>query len=254
MTGAPSDERDLPRDPSRDLWEEHASWWIEGFTDGADPEYEEQILPLVAEELADAVTVLDIGCGDGQIGRLLAASGTRVVGVDPTWNQIRVAHERGGGAAYARAIADQLPFADACFDAAVACLVFEHIDAVDAAIAEVARVVRPGGRFAFLLNHPLLQTPGSGWIDDQILDPPEQYWRIGPYLAEAETIEQVELGVFIRFIHRPLSRYVNALAEHGLVLERMLEPPPPAGFLAIAPEYEQAATIPRLLYLRLRRA
>ena len=241
------------RDPSRDLWETHATWWIDGFTDGADAEYEEQILPLAAAELAGAARVLDIGCGDGQISRLLAARGAHVVGVDPTWNQITVAHERGGGASFLRAAADGLPFTDASFDAAVACLVFEHIDAVDEAIAEVARVVKPGGRFSFFLNHPLLQTPGSGWIDDQILDPPEQYWRIGPYLTEAETIEQVELGVYIRFIHRPLSRYLNALSEHGLVLERMVEPAPPDGFLARAPEYPDAATIPRLLYLRLRR-
>ncbi len=95
----------------------------------------------------------------------------------------------------------------------MACLVFEHIHEVDAAIAEVGRVLRPGGRFCFFLNHPLLQTPGSGWIDDQVLDPPEQYWRIGPYLVEDETIEEVEKGVFIPFIHRPLSRYVNAMAE-----------------------------------------
>ncbi|MFZ8999389.1 MAG: methyltransferase domain-containing protein, partial [Ilumatobacteraceae bacterium] len=152
-----------------------------------------------------------------------------------------------------RAAADRLPFPDAAFDAALACLVFEHIDAVDEAIAEVARVVAPGGRFCFFLNHPLLQTPGSGWIDDQILDPPEQYWRIGPYLEETESIEQVELGVYIRFIHRPLSRYLNTLSDHGFVLERMLEPAPPPGFLARAPEYPDAATIPRLLYLRLRR-
>ncbi len=244
---------DPPRDPSRDLWEHHAQWWIDGFTDGADPEYEEQILPLAADELAGAGSILDIGCGDGQISRMMAAAGAQVVGVDPTWNQIRVAHVRGGGASYLRTTADRLPFTDGCFDAAVACLVFEHIDAVDAAIAEVSRVVRPGGRFCFFLNHPLLQTPGSGWIDDHIIDPPEQYWRIGPYLPEAETIEQVELGVYIRFIHRPLSRYVNALADHGLVVERMIEPAPPAGFLARAPEYTDAATVPRLLYLRLRR-
>jgi hypothetical protein len=99
----------------------------------------------------------------------------------------------------------------------------------------------------------LLQTPDSGWIDDQVLDPPEQYWRIGAYLDEAATEEQVELGVYIRFLHRPLSRYVNALADNGLVLERMIEPAPPPGFLALATEYAQAATIPRLLYLRLRR-
>ena len=243
----------MPRDPSRDLWEAHADWWIAEFTDGADAEYTEQILPMAAEELAGAGHVLDLGCGDGQVARLLAAQGSRVVGVDPTRNQIVVAAERGGGPSYARAVADALPFPDAAFDAVVACLVFEHIDDLDAAIAEVARVLRPGGRFAFFLNHPLLQTPGSGWIDDQVLDPPEQYWRVGPYLPEAETVEQVELGVWIRFLHRPLSRYVNALADHGLVLERMVEPEPPAGFLARAPEYPDAATIPRLLYLRLRR-
>ena len=139
------------------------------------------------------------------------------------------------------------------FDAVVACLVFEHIDEVDAAIAEVARVLMPGGRFCFFLNHPLLQTPDSGWIDDQIVEPPEQYWRIGRYLEEAETMEEVELGVHIRFVHRPLSRYVNALATHGLYVEQMVEPSPPPGFLALAPEYTEAATVPRLLYLRCRR-
>ena len=128
---------------------------------------------------------------------------------------------------------------------------FEHITEVDAAIGEVARVLAPGGRFLFLLNHPLLQTPNSGWIDDQILDPPEQYWRIGPYLVEDESIEEVEKGVFIPFIHRPLSRYLNALADAGLVLRRMEEPAPPPGFLARAQEYADAATIPRLLFLLL---
>jgi len=50
-----------------------------------------------------------------------------------------------------------------------------------------------------------------------------------------------------------LSRYINPLAANGLLLERMEEPAPPAGFLAIAEEYEAAATIPRLLYLRTRK-
>jgi SAM-dependent methyltransferase len=236
------------------LWETHADWWIEGFTDGADPEYTEQILPLAAAELAGATRVLDVGCGDGQVGRLAAAIGVEiVVGVDPTWNQVRVAAERGGGVHVARAGAAALPFAAGTFDAVVACLVFEHIRDVDDAIAEVARVLEPGGRFCFFLNHPLLQTPNSGWIDDQVLDPPEQYWRIGPYLIEDETIEEVEKDVFIPFIHRPLSRYVNTLSEHGLLVERMVEPAPPPGFIDRASEYAEAATIPRLLYLRTRK-
>src|SRR5690606_26017587 len=105
-----------------------------------------------------------------------------------------------------------------------------------------ARVLVGGGRFLFFLNHPLLQTPNSGWIDDQILDPPEQYWRIGPYLEESFTIEEVEKDVFIPFIHRPLSRYVNALADNGLLLSRMLEPAPPPGFLERAAERSEEHT------------
>ena len=237
-----------------DLWERYAQWWIDGFTEGADEEYVEQILPLAAEELRGAARVLDVGCGDGQVSRLAWQLGAElVVGIDPTYNQISVAQERGGGPAYVRGPAARLPFAAATFDAVVACLVFEHIDDVDDAIAEVGRVLRPGGRFCFFLNHPLLQTPGSGWIDDQVLDPPEQYWRIGPYLPEAVTVEEVEIGVHIRFVHRPLSRYVNALADHGLLVERMVEPAPPPGFLALASEYADAATVPRLLYLRTRK-
>jgi SAM-dependent methyltransferase len=238
-----------------ELWEAHADWWQREFTDGVDPEYTEQILPIVVEWTAGHPLVLEVGTGEGQVARAMAtANGATVVGVDPTVNQIVEAARRAGGPVYARSGAEALPFADASFDAVVCCLVFEHIDAVDEALAEVARVLRPGGRFVFCLNHPLLQTPGSGWIDDQILDPPEQYWRVGPYLVEQAVVEQVEKGVFIRFVHRPLSRYLNAMADVGLTLGRMLEPAPPQGFLDRAPEYIEAATIPRLLTLVARRA
>ena len=236
-------------------WDEHADWWIDGFTGGVDPEYEEQIVPLVVAELLQATRILDVGCGEGQVSRRLAAGrpDREVVGVDPTERHIEVARSRGGGVVYQIASVDGLPFDDNHFDAVVACLVFEHVDDLDAAIGEVSRVIAPGGTFLFLLNHPLLQTPNSGWIDDQILDPPEQYWRIGEYLTETVNIEEVEPGVRVRFVHRPLGRYINTLSAAGLVLEHMHEPPPPAGFLARCEEYAMASTIPRLLALRLRK-
>ncbi len=230
-----------------DVWERHAAWWQEVFTDGADAEYTEQIIPLAQAHLDGVTDVLDVGTGEGQLARVAGGAG-RVVGVDPAWGQLDVAKRRGGLPRYVRAKAADLPFPAGSFDAVLACLVFEHIEAVDEAIAEVGRVLRPGGRFLFFLNHPLLQTPESGWIDDRILD--EQYWRIGPYLVEDKSLQEVDKDVFIPFVHRPLSRYVNAMAAAGLFVRRMDEPPPPPGFLARAEEYQAASTIPRLLFMR----
>jgi SAM-dependent methyltransferase len=231
-----------------DFWEQHAGWWQDGFTDGADPEYEEQIIPLAAECLAGARRVVDIGTGEGQLARVAVGLGAELVaGVDPTRAQLQVARERAGGPRYLRGTADRLPFAGESFDAAIACLVFEHIPDHQQGIAEVARVLEPGGRFVFLLNHPLLQAPDSGWVIDHINE--EEYWRVGPYLGVDVTMEELAPGIELPFVHRPLSQYINAMAAHGLLVERMDEPAPPEGFLAKAEEYRAAATIPRLLLL-----
>jgi SAM-dependent methyltransferase len=117
-------------------------------------------------------------------------------------------------------------------------------------LAEVARVLRPGGRFVLFTNHPLFQTPGSGWIDDQILDPPEQYWRVGEYLTEVTTVERVDADVLLPFAHRTLGHYVNSLAAAGLLVDHLDEPSPPAEFLAQDVRYAAAGTIPRLMVLR----
>lgn len=249
MTDNPESLEGLDQAGAPSLWEKHADWWQDEFTDGADPEYEEQILPLARQLLAGFDRVLDLGAGEGQIARLASGDGATVIGVDPTWSQMQVAHERAGGPSYAVAAAAELPHPPNAFDAVVACLVFEHIDPLEPAVAEVARVLEPGGRFAFFLNHPMLQTPGSGWIDDHMVEPPEQYWRLGEYLVETSTVEQVQKGVFIPFVHRPLSRYVNTLSAHGLVVREMHEPAPPQGFLDKSPSYQAASAIPRLLVL-----
>lgn len=250
---------------SADPWDAHAAWWQREFTEGADPEYVEQILPLIASRLPSEGRVLDVGCGEGQVARLAVEAGLEAIGLDAAGAQLSEAQRRGAasaqlsgaesrGGAYAQASVTDLPVADATVDLAVASLVFEHVADYARGLAEVARVIAPGGRFLLLLNHPLLQTPDSGWIDDHILDPPEQYWRVGAYLTEADNIEEVEPGIFIRFFHRPLSAYLNTAIGAGLSLERMDEPAPPPGFIERAPGYTEAATIPRLLALQFRRS
>jgi len=232
-------------------WETHAGWWQEFFTDGADPEYEEQILPLADAHLAGFGRVLDVGCGEGQLARRVAALGAEVVGVDGSWAQIDAARRRAGGPTYVRGSAIALPVASASCDAVMACLVLEHVEPFEPAIDEIVRVLVPGGCFVLFLNHPLLQAPGSGWVDDHIIG--EQYWRLGPYLPDDASMEEVAPGVRLPFMHRPLGRYINVMAERGLLVEHMDEPPPSPGFVARAPEYGEARSIPRLMVLRTRK-
>jgi len=127
------------------LWETHADWWQKGFTDGADPEYEEQILPLAVDLLKGFDRILDVGCGEGQITRRLNMANSQILGIDATWAQISEAAARSSEESYVRASAEAMPFKNHVFDAAIACLVFEHIVEMEDAIREVARVLRPLG-------------------------------------------------------------------------------------------------------------
>ena len=184
--------------------------------------------------------------------RGLLPKAARVQGVDPSAAQIRTAIERGGGVEFTQGTADALPFDDAVFDGVLACLVFEHITELAPAMREVGRVLAPGGRMLLILNHPLLQAPGSGWIDDQILG--EQYWRIGPYLPEDIRDETLDKGVTLPFVHRPISAYLNAMFANGMVIEGFEEPAPVEAFLARAPEYADQAAFPRILAITARKA
>lgn len=95
--------------------------------------------------------VLDVGCGAGQTTRWLRSRGAEVAGFDLSATQL--AHAR--GLAVVRADAEALPFASSSFD--VACSAYGALPFVaDSArvMREVARVLRPGGRWVFSVTHP----------------------------------------------------------------------------------------------------
>ena len=242
----------VPPVPDESLWEQHAGWWQRHFTNGADPEYELQILPLAEHRLRGARRVLDLGCGEGQLARRIERLGAEVVGMDLTASQISVAAARGGGPSYVRARAERVPVGDSTFDAVVVCLALEHIDPFEPVLSEVARILAPGGRLLLFIAHPFLQTPGSAWVVDEVGE--DQYWRVGPYLREDVVIDEVAPSVRLQFFHRPLSRYVHVMGSVGLLIEDMEEPPPPADVLADVPDPDMAATIPRVMVLIARRS
>jgi len=233
----------------RQDWDEHVSWWLRGFTAGADAEYEHQILPLLDELVAPRPgdRILDLGTGDGQCGRRLAARGAVLVGLDRSGPLAAEARRRSGFPVVQADLRATLPFRDASFDAATCVLVLEHVPDISGVCTEVARVLVPGGLFVLLLNHPLLSAPGSAWVDDTVFG--EQYWQLGPYLPEATSDEEVDSGRIVRFHHRPLGVYLTGLIEAGFRLAAVREPAPVAELAERAHEYAEQAAYPRLLAL-----
>ena len=106
-----------------------------------------------AAELPPGGALLDIGCGTGAFLRRLAATGHRGVLVGVDTSRAAVDAVRGvPGVTGHLASATALPFADASFDAVTARHMLYHVPDPVAAIAEARRVLRPGGRFAAVVN------------------------------------------------------------------------------------------------------
>jgi ubiquinone/menaquinone biosynthesis C-methylase UbiE len=99
--------------------------------------------------------ILDLGCARGRFVRALSASGARVVGVDRSWELLRTALDSPGGSSFALSTATRLPFADSIFDGVVCIEVIEHIPELGAALSEIARVMKPGGRAIIIDKNPV---------------------------------------------------------------------------------------------------
>lgn len=99
---------------------------------------------------------LDLGCGDGLLTMiLLEETGPReIVGVDPDPAETARARELGIYAAVHTCGGADVPEPDASFDWVLSNSVLEHIDGIDAVLAEVARLLRPGGKFIFTVPGP----------------------------------------------------------------------------------------------------
>lgn len=103
---------------------------------------------LYQDWLPLAEPVLDVGCGDGHFASV-AFPQPLTAGIDPATAALREARERGAYRVLACSLGDALPFAREQFATVISNSVLEHIPAVEAVLAEIARVLRPGGRFIF---------------------------------------------------------------------------------------------------------
>jgi ubiquinone/menaquinone biosynthesis C-methylase UbiE len=161
---------------------------------------------------------VDVGSGTGRHTRALCDAGARVTALDLTPEMMHRAREKLPGRPIdwvRHSLPDPLPFPDSTFDLAVLGLVLEHVDDIDRALTEVARVVKPGGRCI-----------ASGLHSDRTAE------------GQRARFIDPETGIRrpIRTIHRTIEQYLAAGRAAGLALEAEQT-------LAVGPEL--AASLPR---------
>lgn len=216
-------------------WADLAEWWLEEVA--ADPAYEKVVTPLLLDVLRPqaGAAYLDLGCGEGRVMRAVARSGARPHGLERSERLAR----RTGMPTMVGSLPG-IPVRDGSYDGAYCVLTLEHLADHRALLAEAARVVRPGGSFALVVNHPMWTAPGSTPITD--VDG-EVLWRPGVYFSESSE-EMRAGGGEVTFHHRSMASLLNAASDAGWALQQVVERP--------HHELVDQAGIPRLLAARWR--
>lgn len=158
--------------------------------------------------------ILDAGCGAGPLSAALRERGGKVTGIDSSAGMLALARQRLGAEADLRVgdLSEPLPFADGAFDDVVASLVLQDWGPT---LAEMRRVLRPGGRLLVSVQHP--------FTDYAIQDPRPDYFATTSYCEEFTFSGQ---SVPLRFWRRPLHAMTDAFTAAGFRLCRISEPQP----------------------------
>ncbi|MBS1960537.1 MAG: class I SAM-dependent methyltransferase [Bdellovibrionales bacterium] len=125
--------------PMRNAWNEHIE------------------VPVMERWLKHSVRnkrVLDLGCGTGILSERLSAWGADVFGIDQSPKMIEKAESLHPDLCFQTGCAEKLPFADSAFDIIASSLVMHYVQDLTVPFREVARVLKPGGVFAFTMHHP----------------------------------------------------------------------------------------------------
>lgn len=123
-------------------------------------------IPVLLDGLASTGgALLDVGTGPGRLAREASERGWTVTAVDPAAQMLAIAETTAAAATCVQAALPDLPFADGSFDAVVAGYVVNHLQDPHGGVAEMVRVMRPGGRLAVTIWPAELTAMNQMWAD-----------------------------------------------------------------------------------------
>lgn len=164
---------------------------------------------------------LDIACGTGIHFVAIVATGRRVLGIDISADQLRVAKRRAPTLVAADAI--RLPFADRSFETVTSTYLHTDIDDMAPVFREAERVLRPGGRFVYIGTHPCFVGHFVELRDERtkIIHPG---YRDAGWHHESPFFGERGVRRRVGYRHVPLAELIEALLASGLRLAEIEEP------------------------------
>ena len=204
-------------------WDESAAAWIAELDEHGDYTRTHVLDPMKVRTIGRGFAfALDVGCGEGRFCRLMREYGISTVGIDPTSALLDRARHLDPAGDYRRARAEELPFPDAQFDWVVSYLSLIDIADAEQAIAEMVRVLQPGGTLLIANLTSFSSAAACGWVRDDTGQALHCH-PVDNYLDErADWFEWN--GIRVRNWHRPLSVYMRLLLAQGLRLTFFDEP------------------------------
>lgn len=193
-----------------------ADWYDEWIADPAEDPVVQSLLRAIGD--VDGQRILDLGCGQGRVARHLVESGaSEVVGVELSQEMLARASES-SDVTYHHADATTTEWWDGTpFDGVVSSMALMDIDDLAGAVRTAATTLRPGGWFAWSINHPAfagIEHVRSNWPTDG------SYFDEGLWYTDGTGVRG-RVGAN----HRTLSTYFTIHVDAGFVLERIDEPP-----------------------------
>lgn len=224
-------------------WEANARQWLAwARTPDQDVYFWQLNLPAFGELLsAPGRRTLDVGCGEGRLGRLLAEQGHRMIGIDSSPTLVEHARSAGGYEELVCGDAGEMPWPSGHADLAIAFMSLHDMPDPAAAIHEIARVLDPGGILCVAIVHPL----------NRSAEALEHYFTERRF---SDVVTRRGLAMTFEGVDRPLESYTGPLAAAGFVIEALREPRAAAADVTHHPELSPAAERPLFLHLRCRRA
>ena len=149
-----------------------------------------------------SATLLDAACGTGRYSTWLAARGHRIIGVDRSSAMLEKARQKVPAGDFRLGDLEALPLEPASVDHAVCALALVHLPEVDKAVAELARVVRPGGRVVISDVHPFVVL--LGWqAQFRTASQGTGFMRLHPHLPSDYCRAFAAAGLRVRGCHEP---------------------------------------------------